>query len=75
MIGRGLRSHPNKMDCVTIDFGISTSLHGTLEQDVLKSIKEKNNDEYWSGYSKICPDCHSEIPAAHKICFICRFEF
>jgi DNA repair protein RadD len=41
MIGRGLRTvnpeeHPGviKSDCIVLDFGTSTLLHGSLEQDV-----------------------------------------
>ena len=41
MVGRGLRTvdpeeHPGviKTDCIVLDFGTSTLLHGSLEQDV-----------------------------------------
>ncbi|MFY1051239.1 hypothetical protein ACOQNP_06395 [Ectopseudomonas khazarica] len=41
MIGRGLRTidpseHPGviKTDCVVLDFGTATLMHGSLEQDV-----------------------------------------
>ena len=32
MIGRGLRISDNKIDCIVLDFGASSLLHGTLEQ-------------------------------------------
>ena len=48
MIGRGLRTvdaqiHPNfnKEDCIVLDFGISTLLHGNLEQEVDLNANQK----------------------------------
>lgn len=75
MVGRGLRSYPDKQDCVLIDFGISTIRHGSLEQNFFKSVKNKDLTEECSGYYKVCPGCKSEIPSAQKVCFICGFEF
>ncbi|SMG64241.1 [similarity to] type III restriction enzyme, res subunit, partial [methanotrophic bacterial endosymbiont of Bathymodiolus sp.] len=51
MIGRGLRTvdpveHPNvtKTDCIVLDFGTSTLLHGSLEQDVNLDGRDLNGD-------------------------------
>ena len=78
MVGRGLRAYPGKTDCITIDFGISTRLHGSLEQDVFKSVRNKLPSEVEPileyEYKK-CPECFSEVPTNQKVCFICGFEF
>ena len=82
MIGRGLRSHPNKEDCVIIDFGCSTVRHGTLEQSIYKSLEDQRQEESSSTessqevcYYKNCSRCNAEIPMEQKICFICGFEY
>lgn len=74
MIGRGLRTidpneHPGviKNDCIVLDFGISTLLHGSLEQDV-----HLDSDEGMGGApQKACPDCGAMVPAATRECLLC----
>ena len=45
MIGRGLRRSPetDKTDCVVLDFGCSSTIHGTLEQ--LVDLEDKDRKE------------------------------
>ncbi len=78
MIGRGLRTvdpaeHPNvhKKDCVVLDFGTSTLLHGSLEQDVNLDDQMGNGD----APTKECPECGAEVPAAVKECPLCGYEW
>jgi DNA repair protein RadD len=75
MIGRGLRPidaslYPNieKEDCIVLDFGISTILHGSLEQDLnLKSEDNRKEDN-------ACPDCSKKIPASAEVCPLCNVD-
>ena len=74
MIGRGLRTidpneHPGvvKSDCVVLDFGTSTMLHGSLEQDVNLDGHEGQGE----APQKECPDCGAMVPAAAKECSLC----
>jgi superfamily II DNA or RNA helicase len=71
MIGRGLRTidpseHPgvSKSDCVVLDFGTSTMLHGLLEQDVNLDGHEGNGE----APQKECPECGALVPAAAREC-------
>jgi DNA repair protein RadD len=71
MIGRGLRtidpviySDIIKKDCVVLDFGISTMLHGSLDQMINLSSKSK-------GF-KICPSCKKKIPKEAEECPLCN---
>jgi len=71
MIGRGLRTvdpviHPDiiKKDCVVLDFGISSMLHGSLDQMI--NLKSKNK-----GF-KICPSCKKKIPKIAEECPLCN---
>jgi DNA repair protein RadD len=74
MIGRGLRTvdpneHPGvtKSDCVVLDFGTSTMLHGSLEQDVNLDGHEGGGD----APQKDCPDCSAKVPAGTRECPLC----
>lgn len=78
MVGRGLRpvnpqEHPGviKTDCIVLDFGISTLLHGTLEQDIDLDGHEANGE----APTKVCPECGAEIPLACTECPICGYPF
>ncbi|HHK74727.1 MAG TPA: DEAD/DEAH box helicase [Rhizobiales bacterium] len=74
MIGRGLRTvgpalHPGmvKTDCIVLDFGISTLLHGSLEQDVDLDGREGTGE----APLRECPECGATIPLASRECPIC----
>jgi superfamily II DNA or RNA helicase len=73
MIGRGLRTidpviHPDiiKKDCVVLDFGISTMLHGPLDQMINLSSKNK-------GF-QICLSCKKKIPKEAEECPLCNSD-
>ena len=81
MIGRGLRivdpeKFPgvDKRDCIVLDFGISSSLHGTLEQEVNLLSKIDNRKDKASP-QKVCPECHSNVPSASLTCPFCEYSF
>jgi len=74
MIGRGLRTvnpeeYPGivKTDCIVLDFGTSTLIHGSLEQDVDLDGKQANGD----APTKECPECGAVVPAAVTECPLC----
>lgn len=74
MVGRGLRivdpnEHPGviKTDCIILDFGISTLLHGSLEQDVNLDGEESNGE----APTKECPECQAIVPMAVRECPLC----
>jgi hypothetical protein len=76
MVGRGLRpvnpqEHPGviKSDCIVLDFGTSTLLHGTLEQDIDLDGPEANG----VAPTKTCPECEAEIPLAATECPLCGY--
>ena len=74
MVGRGLRTvnpeeHPGviKTDCIVLDFGTSTLLHGTLEQDVDLDGHTANGEVP----TKSCPECEAEVPLGCTECPLC----
>jgi superfamily II DNA or RNA helicase len=74
MVGRGLRTvnpeeYPGivKSDCVILDFGTSSLMHGSLEQDVDLDGREVTGD----APTKTCPSCEAVVPAAVMECPLC----
>ncbi len=78
MVGRGLRvvdpaEFPGlvKTDCVVLDFGTSSLIHGCLEQDVDLDGKRGGGE----APTKICPECGAEVPAAVLECPLCGHQW
>ena len=76
MVGRGLRTvDPSefpgvvKTDCIVLDFGTSTFLHGCLEQDINLDGKTGTGE----APTKDCPDCSAQVPLAIRECPICGY--
>lgn len=76
MVGRGLRTvdpveYPGvvKTDCLVLDFGTSTLIHGALEQDVDLDGREASVDTP----TKECPDCGALVPIATVECPLCGY--
>jgi superfamily II DNA or RNA helicase len=74
MVGRGLRTvnpeeYPGvlKTDCVILDFGTSSLIHGSLEQDVDLNGRDVSGD----APTKTCPSCAAQVPAAVMECPLC----
>jgi len=74
MVGRGLRTidpeeFPGlvKSDCIVLDFGTASLMHGSLEQEV-------NLDGHFhdgEAPTKDCPDCGAIVPMACMECPLC----
>jgi DNA repair protein RadD len=78
MVGRGLRTvdpqeHPGivKTDCIVLDFGTSSLLHGSLEQDVDLIGREADGE----APTKTCPDCGAIVPLGVPECPLCGYLF
>ncbi len=78
MVGRGLRpvlpeEHPGvvKTDCIVLDFGTSTLLHGSLEQDVDLDGHEADGE----APTKDCPGCGAIVPLGTTECPLCGHEW
>jgi hypothetical protein len=76
MVGRGLRTvnpeeHPGviKTDCMVLDFGTSSLVHGCLEQDV----DLDGHDASGAAPTKTCPDCAAVVPLGTQECPLCGF--
>ena len=73
MVGRGLRTvnpeeYPGvvKTDCIILDFGTSSLIHGSLEQDVNLKGYDPTEDS-----TQTCHNCSAVIPLSCIECPIC----
>ena len=78
MVGRGLRvvdptEFPGviKIDCVVLDFGTSSLIHGCLEQDVDLDGRRAGGE----APTKTCPECDAPVPAAVRECPLCGYQW
>ena len=76
MVGRGLRvvdpeEHPGliKEDCLILDFGTASLMHGTLEQ----SVQLDGRDFEGEAPQKECPQCEGTVPLGTRECPLCGF--
>ncbi|WP_028989107.1 DEAD/DEAH box helicase [Thermithiobacillus tepidarius DSM 3134] len=78
MIGRGLRTvdpaeHPGvvKTDCIVLDFGTATLMHGSLEQEANLDGHQHQGE----APTKECPSCEATVPLGSRECPLCGFEW
>ena len=78
MVGRGLRTvdpaeFPGlvKTDCIVLDFGTSSLIHGCLEQDVDLDGRPKDGE----APTKECPECGAIVPLAVLECPLCGYQW
>lgn len=71
MVGRGFRLHPDKTDCLVLDFGGNVLRHGPVDD---LRIKEPGKGD-GEAPAKECPQCHAVVHAAYSVCPECGHEF
>ena len=65
--------HPGvvKTDCIVLDFGTATLMHGSLEQEAELDGHEATG----SSPTKDCPQCQAIVPLGCRECPLCGFEW
>jgi len=74
IVGRGLRTHAKKTECLVLDFGENLKRHGPIDRidynaRAAKSSKGMDPD----APTKVCPSCQSEVAIQAKECGECGF--
>lgn len=72
MVGRGLRLHESKTNCLILDYGGNVKRHGPID-DV--RVKVKDEDGEGAAPVKTCPECGELCHAAVRECPECRYQF
>ena len=77
MLGRGMRIHPEKKNCLVLDFGGNIERHGPVDAVQINSDWGRGSGKSAVSIqpTKICPSCRSDCHAALRECPECGFEF
>ena len=70
MVGRGFRLHPDKKDCLVLDFGGNIERHGPVD-----SIQVEHKADREEPLGKTCPQCREVVPTAAMLCHVCGHSF
>lgn len=65
MVGRGLRPHPSKDDCLVLDYANCIQEHGPLDAigaGEVMLVTCENCGDVFSKATRVCPNCGWEIP-------------
>jgi DNA repair protein RadD len=75
IVGRGLRPHESKRDCVLIDLSGATLIHGLPLEDRVYSLGGKAIQRTSLEPLKNCQQCGATILSAYQVCPECGYEF
>lgn len=70
--GRGLRIHPEKANCLWLDFTSTTAMHGPVDEVKAPKYVEKGSG---SAVVKLCGNCEAVVAASARVCPECNAEF
>jgi DNA repair protein RadD len=71
MVGRGFRLHPEKTDCLVLDFGGNVLRHGPVDQLRVDGRPPGDGE----APVKECPSCHELVAAGYATCPACGHVF
>jgi len=77
MVGRGLRLHPSKVNCLLLDFGGNIARHGSIDDENFGRSEGKGRAGVaaQNGRGKQCPSCELDVAVASTVCPECNFLF
>jgi DNA repair protein RadD len=77
MVGRGLRLHPSKTNCLLLDFGGNIARHGSIDDENFGRSEGKGRAAVaaQNGRGKKCPSCELDVSANAAVCPECNFLF
>ena len=72
MVGRGLRRHSRKENCLVLDFGENILRHGPIDQ---LHVPRRSGKRTSAVVVKACPACQENVPAGTRTCPDCGYEW
>ena len=72
ILGRGTRVHPDKVDCLVLDYTDNAGRCGPIDNPRIPGRKVKGAGET---IKKYCPVCESGVHASARLCDVCGFQF
>lgn len=74
MLGRGVRIHPDKKDCMVLDFANNILTHGAFDDPEIGK-QAQSTDGAGEAPTRKCEQCNEDVHAAVKACPFCGFVF
>jgi DNA repair protein RadD len=74
-LGRGTRPHPDKDDCLVMDYGGNVERHGPINRIALDQWGGKVVKGEGQAPTKMCPACRELVTLSAKMCPACQHEF
>lgn len=71
IVGRGMRTYPNKKNALLLDFGGNVERHGPIDDVVVKTPGKGGGE----APAKTCPECLMIVAAGVRNCPECGHEF
>jgi len=71
MVGRGMRTFPEKTDCLVLDFAGNVLRHGPIDDPMIREPGEGGGP----APMRECPNCHTISFASYRACPTCGFVF
>lgn len=71
MVGRGIRLHPDKENCLILDFANVVRTLGPIDQVVVRKPGTGDGE----APCKMCPECDAIWHTSAKVCHECGYEF
>jgi len=75
MVGRGLRLHESKTDCLILDYGNNIERHGPIDAIDPSARGDGSGSGDGTTPIRVCPDCREVVPAGCRRCVHCDFAF
>jgi len=75
MLGRGMRTHASKTDCLVLDFAGCIEQFGPIDAIRVRSKSSTTDKDDSQPVVKVCPACETYVPAGVRNCPGCDHEF
>ena len=75
MLGRGMRKHEGKTDCMVLDFVDNVGRHGALTDIVPQFMRPLDTNGAASSGGRECPECSSKVSTFAMQCPYCNHLF
>lgn len=73
MVGRGMRLHPGKYDCLILDFSGNIVEHGPV--DAIRPPRKPGQKADSEAPVRECPQCHGIVPIQARECPDCGYQW
>lgn len=70
MAGRGMRTHPDKANCLYLDYGENVARHGPINK-----VRPQEHGGSGEATTKVCPKCASIVALGVRTCPDCEYAW